>query len=90
MTALPFFENAGDAVAVFALHLFAEPFHDLFEPLDVTAGLFEVGFERIPENRRMTRPSPSWGAPCQLFLCVVGIAEFIEKRVVERTGFGHG
>ena len=47
---LPFFENAGDAVAVFALHLFAEPFHDLFEPLDVTARLFEVGFERIPEN----------------------------------------
>ena len=37
-----------------------------------------------------SRPSPSSAAPCQLFLGVVGVAQFVEKRVVQCLRFSHG
>ena len=46
---LAFFDDAGDAIAVFAASLFVEAFEHLFEPVDLPLRFFEMRLERLPQ-----------------------------------------
>ena len=53
MIDLPSSMMPGHAVAVLAADLFLEALEDVLESLDLPHGLFEMGFQRRPQLRRL-------------------------------------
>ena len=82
-----FLDDAGDAVAMLAARLLAKTFEDLFKPLDVSVGLFQMRGKGVAQRRRRCRLGQLRKGFGQLAFAVVCVAEFVDERVVQRVGF---
>ena len=87
---LAFFDDPGDAVAVLAAHFLVEALEHLLEPLDVSARLLEMRLERRAQIRRRGRLRQLRQRLGQLFLGIVGVAQFVEKRIVQGSASAIG
>src|SRR4029453_7923619 len=86
----PFVDDARNTVAVFALDLLVKELEHLFKPFDMPARLLEVRLEGGPQvfrSRCLGQLRQRFG---QLFFGVVGIAQLVQKRVVQCSRFSHG
>ncbi len=86
---LAFFDDPRDAVAMFAARLLFDAFEDLLEPLDVSKRFLEMGFERRAQFGRVRRLGELRQGFRELFFRVVGIAQFVDERIVQGSGFSH-
>src|SRR4030095_7202038 len=62
----------------------------LLEAVDVPTRLLEVSFERRPQFRGRRGLCHLGQRLGQLFLRIVGVTQFIEKRIVQCAGLSHG
>jgi hypothetical protein len=90
MTDLPFFDDAGDAVAVFAFGFLLERREDLLEALDVTLCLPQMRLERVSQRRGAGRLGQLRKRLGQLMFGVVDVVQLVDERVVKCSGFSHG
>src|SRR4029453_19656256 len=76
------------AVAVLSAYFLVQAREHALEALDLSARLLEVYLEGLPQIRRARRLRHAWQRLGQLFLGIVGIAQFIEKGVVQCSDLG--
>src|SRR4029078_9526758 len=87
---LAFLDDALDAVAVLAARLFVQALEDLLEAVDVAPRSLEMTLERVSQVGRARRLRELAERLDQLFLRVVGVAQFVQKRLVPRARICHG
>jgi hypothetical protein len=82
-------DDAGHALAVFALHLLVEAREDFLQARGVFARLFEMALQGVSERFGVGGPGHLGQGLDQLFLRVVRVAEFVDECVVQRAGLSH-
>ena len=72
-----------------AAYSFFEIFEHLLQALDLSLGLLEMRFEGFPELRRSCRLGELRQRFGELPLGIVGVAQFVDERIVQGSGFSH-
>ena len=79
---LAFFNDAGNAVAVFAANSLVEALEDTLQPIDLASGLLEMRFKRVAQFRRRGGFRQFRKRLRQLSFCVVRVPQLVDEGVV--------